>query len=324
MSYAELPPVFDPLAAVAEGAPLLHPESGDSADDAVSIGVRPLAGTNVCHRFRLVHGDGERGFEHADVIVEETFRTAGAQHAPMEPHAALAHWDGGRLELWTGTQTPFNLRSDLAGVFGIEPGAIRVHCPPMGGSFGAKTFVRIEAIAPALARKAGRPVRLVLSRAEEWQTLEPASGDDAMSAWGRAPTGRWTAAEYVCHADTGAYADCGPGVVQEDGVRRAQARTGSRTSRSTRSPSTRTTRRTAPSAATARCSRPGRASARSTCSRRGSGSTRSTSACATCSARASATAPVRRCTTSATRSASRPPRRRSAGATTCAARGLRC
>ena len=73
----ELPAVFDPLAAVAEGAPLLHPETGDSAGDEVSIGVRPLAGTNVCHRFRLLHGDVRAGFAEADVVVEETFSTAG-------------------------------------------------------------------------------------------------------------------------------------------------------------------------------------------------------------------------------------------------------
>ncbi len=61
VTYEELPAVFDPLAAVAVGAPLLHPSMGSSAGDAVSIGVRPLEGTNVCHRFRLLHGDAERG-----------------------------------------------------------------------------------------------------------------------------------------------------------------------------------------------------------------------------------------------------------------------
>jgi len=168
----ELPAVFDPLAAVAEGAPLLHPETGDSAEDEVSIGVRPLAGTNVCHRFRLLQGDVESGFAEADVVVEETFRTASAQHAPMEPHATLAAWTpDGRLELHTGTQTPFNLRDDLAGIFGVEPERIRVIAPPMGGSFGAKTFTRLEAVVACLARKAGRPVKAVLERGEEFVTL---------------------------------------------------------------------------------------------------------------------------------------------------------
>jgi CO/xanthine dehydrogenase Mo-binding subunit len=217
VSYTELPAVFDPLDAVAEGAPLLHPDSGSSAGDTVSIGVRPLAGTNVCHRFRLVHGDAERGFEDAEVIVEETFRTAGAQHAPMEPHATLASWsEDGRLELTTGTQTPFNLRDDLAGVFGLEPERIRVVAPPMGGSFGAKTFTRLEAIVASLARKAGRPVKAVLDRSEEFVTLgrHPAV---VRVRLGAARDGTLVAKRVDCWADTGAYADCGPGVASKMG-----------------------------------------------------------------------------------------------------------
>ena len=122
VSYEELPAVFDPLEAVAPGAPLVHREAGASARDAVSIDVRPIAGTNVCHRFRIRHGDVSEGFAEAEVVVEEVFRTAAAQHAPMEPHAALAEWEDGRLTIWSGTQTPFNTRADLAGLFGIARG----------------------------------------------------------------------------------------------------------------------------------------------------------------------------------------------------------
>ena len=217
VEYEELPAVFDALAAVAEGAPLLHPEAAGSAEDAVSIGVRPLAGTNVCHRFRLVHGDAEQGFAQAAVTVEETFHTAGAQHAAMEPHATLAAWTpDGRLELHTGTQTPFSLRDDLAGAFGIEPERIRVVAPPMGGSFGAKTFTRLEAVTAALARKAGRPVKAVLDRGEEFTTLNrhPAT---VRVRIGATADGTLVAKRVDCWADTGAYADCGPGVATKMG-----------------------------------------------------------------------------------------------------------
>ena len=213
----ELPAVFDPLAAVAEGAPLLHPDTGDSAGDEVSIGVRPLAGTNVCHRFRLLQGDVASGFAEADVVVEETFSTAAVQHAPMEPHATLAAWTpDGRLELRTGTQTPFNLRDDLAGVFGIGPERIRVVAPPMGGSFGAKTFTRLEAVVACLARKAKRPVKALLDRSEEFVTLNrhPAVVRVRIGATG---DGALVAKQLECWADTGAYADCGPGVATKMG-----------------------------------------------------------------------------------------------------------
>jgi CO/xanthine dehydrogenase Mo-binding subunit len=212
----ELPAVFDPLEAVAPGALLIHREAGTSAKDAVSIDVRPIAGTNVCHRFRIRHGDVAAGFAQADIVVEEVFRTAAAQHAPMEPHAALAEWEDGSLTIWSGTQTPFNSRADLAGLFGIAEERIRVIAPPMGGSFGAKTFVRLEALVAALARKAGRPVKAVLDRAEEFVTLNRHPAVVRVRIGAR-DDGTLVAKEVDCWADTGAYADCGPGVATKMG-----------------------------------------------------------------------------------------------------------
>jgi CO/xanthine dehydrogenase Mo-binding subunit len=216
VDYEELDSVFDPVAACDQDAPLVHDRHNVSENDAAYFGIRPQQGTNVCHRFRLRQGDVEAGFAEADVIVEETFRTAGAQHAHMEPHASVAQWQNGRLEVWTGTQTPFNLRSDLAGVRGIAEDRIRIVCPPMGGAFGAKTFVRLEAIVACLARKAGRPVRAILERNEEWLTLNRHPAEIRVRLGARAD-GTLLAKEVECWADTGAYADCGPGVAQKMG-----------------------------------------------------------------------------------------------------------
>jgi CO/xanthine dehydrogenase Mo-binding subunit len=214
--YEELPAVFDPVGAVSPGAPLLHPDGAQSAGEAVSIGVRPLAGTNACHRFRLVHGDVAAGFAQADVVVQQAFRTPSAAHAPMEPHAAVAEWHDGRLTVWTGTQTPFNLRADLSVAFGIEEERIRVIAIPMGGSFGAKTFVRHEGPLAALARKAGRPVKVVLDRTEEFVTLNRHPSVIRVRV-GAKRDGTLVAKELDCWVDTGAYADCGPGVATKLG-----------------------------------------------------------------------------------------------------------
>jgi CO/xanthine dehydrogenase Mo-binding subunit len=216
VEYEELPAVFDAVEAVAPGAPLLHPDAATSADEAVSIGVRPLPGTNVCHRFRLVSGDVAAGFAEADVVVEEAFRTPSAAHVPMEPHAALAEWEAGRLTVWAGTQTPFNTRADLAELFGLEAERVRVVAPPMGGSFGAKTFVRTEALVAALARKAQRPVKVVLDRAEEFLTLNRHPATIRVRV-GAKRDGALVAKEVDCWVDTGAYADCGPGVATKLG-----------------------------------------------------------------------------------------------------------
>jgi CO/xanthine dehydrogenase Mo-binding subunit len=216
VEYEELPGVFDAVQAVSAAAPLVHEHHPISQNDAAYFGMRPQQCTNICHRFRIRHGNTPEGFAQADVIVEETYKIAGAQHAPMEPHASLAFWEGERLEVWTGTQTPFNLRMDLAGIFGIAEDRIRIVCPPMGGSFGAKTFVRCEAIVACLARKAGRPVKIVLARNEEWLTLNrhPATVHIKLGARG---DGMLVSKQVECWVDTGAYADAGPGVAQKMG-----------------------------------------------------------------------------------------------------------
>jgi CO/xanthine dehydrogenase Mo-binding subunit len=215
VDYEELPAVTDVEEAARPGALLVHDAAEVSENDAAYFELRPQAGTNVCHRFRIRHGDDPETVA-CDAVVERTFRVAGAQHAAMEPHASLARWDGDRLEVWTGTQTPFNLRGELARIFGLPQESVRIVCPPMGGAFGAKTFVRLEAIVAALARKAGRPVRAVLTRAEEWQTLNRHPAVIRVRLGARAD-GTIVAARYHCLADTGAYADCGPGVAQKMG-----------------------------------------------------------------------------------------------------------
>src|ERR687892_835354 len=216
VEYEELPAVFDEVEAASEGAILVHETTNISKNDAAYFGIRPQQGTNICHLFRLRHGDVEAGFGEADAVVEETYHTAGATHVPMEPHAAVARWDGDRLEVVSGTQTPFNMRTDLAGLFGIDEEKVRIISPPMGGSFGAKTFVRTEAIAACLARKAKRPVKIVLERDEMWMTLNRHPATVRVKLGARSD-GTLVASETACWANTGAYADCGPGVAQKMG-----------------------------------------------------------------------------------------------------------
>ena len=176
--------------------------------------LRPDPGTNACHRFRLLHGRGEAAWRRPTSSWRAS-TCAGAQHAPMEPHACTAEWQDGRLTVWTGTQTPFNVRAELAGVFGLEPHDVRVVVPPMGGSFGAKTFCRLEPIVAALARKAGRPVRLVLDRDEVFVTLNRHPARFRVRLGARAD-GTFVAGGRLL-VDTGAYADTGPNVAAKGG-----------------------------------------------------------------------------------------------------------
>ena len=142
---------------------------------------------------------------------------AGAAHAPMEPHAAVAEWEDGRLTLWSGTQTPFNVRSDLAGCFGLPEDGDPGHRP---GRWAARSaprpscgWRRSSPLSPA--RPAG-PSRRCSTAARS------SSRSTATRPWcavriGARRDGTLTAKEVDCWADTGAYADCGPGVATKMG-----------------------------------------------------------------------------------------------------------
>jgi CO/xanthine dehydrogenase Mo-binding subunit len=235
VEYSESTPVYDELEALSGGTPLVHAKHHTSESDSAYFDMRPQDGTNVCHRFRIrtpgLQGRDEAAvvtdlddpddvladaFADADVVIDEVFHTPAAAHVPMEPHATNAQWVEGRLEVITGTQTPFNMRQDLAGIFGLAAEDVRVVAPPMGGAFGSKTFIRTEAISAVAARISGRPVRCVLDRDEVFNevTRHPAT---VRVRLGAKADGTFVAKRIWAYVNTGAYADCGPGVAQKMG-----------------------------------------------------------------------------------------------------------
>ncbi|GAB2776086.1 molybdopterin-dependent oxidoreductase [Terrabacter koreensis] len=235
VSYERAPAVFDEMAAIAPDALLVHRSHATSESDSAYFDMRPQDGTNVCHRFRIrtaaLQGRQEPNvitelddsdtaladaFAQADVIIDEVFHTPAAAHVPMEPHATNAQWVEGRLEVVTGTQTPFNMRQDLAHIFGLAADDVRIVVPPMGGAFGAKTFIRTEAITALAARVSGRPVRCVLDRDEVFNevTRHPST---VRIRLGAKADGTFVAKRIWAYVNTGAYADCGPGVAQKMG-----------------------------------------------------------------------------------------------------------
>jgi CO/xanthine dehydrogenase Mo-binding subunit len=161
--YAPLPSVFDPLAALQPGAPLVHEERG----------------TNAHHlRYRFVHGDVERAFAAAAVVVEDTYRLNFVTPACLGTMVAIADWQAsGSLTMWSTTQVPFLYQRDLGEALGIGGDRIRVLQPPVGGNFGRGLDIYpIDVIAAMLARAARRPVKIEFDRLEEFvacPTREP-------------------------------------------------------------------------------------------------------------------------------------------------------
>jgi xanthine dehydrogenase YagR molybdenum-binding subunit len=111
------------------------------------------------------YGDVPAGLAGADVQVSVTYTTPVQHNNPMEPHAAIAAWDDGRLTVWDSTQGPAADRDTIASVLGLPAHRVRVIAPHVGGGFGSKGTTRPHAILAALAaREAGRPVKVALSR----------------------------------------------------------------------------------------------------------------------------------------------------------------
>jgi nicotinate dehydrogenase subunit B len=122
-------------------------------------------------------GDPDEGFRLADAVLEATYYVPFVSNAPMEPRAAVAAWEDGRLTVWAGSQRPFGVRAELARYFGLDESRVRVIAPEIGGGFGTKSYYPTALEAARLARAAGQPVRVAYTRAEEmaWTTFRPAA-----------------------------------------------------------------------------------------------------------------------------------------------------
>jgi len=153
VSYAPTAAVIEPEEALAEDAPHLTPE-GNIA------GGRPEVEE---------HGDIAKGEAEADVVLERSYSTECQHHNPLEPHCCVALWEGDELTLWESTQGPLAVRDGLARVFGLRQSAVRVVCGYLGGGFGSKNGVKPhQVIACVLSQRTGRPVRLAMSRRDEF------------------------------------------------------------------------------------------------------------------------------------------------------------
>ena len=215
VDYEPLPPVITLEEALAPGAPLVHtgkPQAGIFADLST---LRPEPGTNICHQFHFARGDSAGALASADLVLDDTYRFPPVQHYAMEPHAAVAVWsetDG--LTIWASSQNPYSVRVELAKMFDVPLARIRVVVPHLGGGFGSKTYAKLEPLAAALARVAGRPVRLAASVAEAFQTVRRCAARVHVRV-GFRRDGALVAVECDADYDVGAYADIGPRVVQK-------------------------------------------------------------------------------------------------------------
>jgi len=202
VDYEVLPHVTDVDEAMKPGAPLLH--HGMKTEN---VEPAPKKASNVASRCEFGHGDPEVGFKQADVVVERRFKTEATHQGYIEPHACLASvGSDGQGELWVCTQGHYMVRNTCAALIGMDVSKLRVTASEIGGGFGGKTTVFIEPVALALSRKAGKPVKLVMSREEVFRASGPTSSSSIDVKIGVTRAGRITGALADIRMQGGAFA----------------------------------------------------------------------------------------------------------------------
>ena len=170
VTYEELPPVFDPLEAMQDAAPTLHPHMASYE----GLPQPPATVHNVFAHNVWSKGNLEAGFAAADRIVEHTFNAQLMHQGYMEPHACVVHIDdNGRVQVWANNKGPFMLRDQLAAVWDVPTAQIRVNPTSIGGDFGGKGSFMDVPLCYYLARHAGRPVKMVMDYIQELMAGNP-------------------------------------------------------------------------------------------------------------------------------------------------------
>jgi CO/xanthine dehydrogenase Mo-binding subunit len=212
VEYEPLEPVLDPRDALEEDAPLVHPDLG--AYEHMEGVFFPQPGTNIAHHQKVRKGDFDAAFASADVTLTAEFYNPPVQHVPMETHATIAQvLPGDRAEIWSSSQSPYTVRHLMSVCFGLPHANLRVHVPYVGGGFGGKAGLHLEPLAYVLSRAVGgRPVKIVATREEEFNTLPSRQGLHSTVEIGADKDGRIVALKATYVWDAGAYADYGVNV----------------------------------------------------------------------------------------------------------------
>ncbi|OHE63631.1 MAG: xanthine dehydrogenase [Treponema sp. GWB1_62_6] len=190
VEYEDLPPLLSPSENLRPGAPLVHSDTRD----------------NVVQRYSVRKGDVEAGFAAADIVVEDTYETSAVEHAYLEPESCLAECDGnGGVVVRTGSQGSFAYRDMIAASLALPPEKVRVVMVACGGGFGGKEEPTVQIQAALAALKTGRPVKMVLSRAESIRMSTKRHPMTVYMKHGASRDGRILAMRSDVVADAGAY-----------------------------------------------------------------------------------------------------------------------
>ncbi len=201
VEYELLPVVLGIDEAIADGAPLANEQNYQKF-------VGPSDPSNIATHTPLERGDADGAMAAADIVIEREFDCAHVHQGYIEPHACVVDTGAdGKANVWASSQGHFMVRAITAAVLGWETSRIKVTPAEIGGGFGGKTTVYLEPVAARLSEKAGRPVKLVMSREEVLRSSGPAPGAKLRIKIGATSDGELTAIDGWMAYQIGAYGD---------------------------------------------------------------------------------------------------------------------
>jgi CO/xanthine dehydrogenase Mo-binding subunit len=195
VDYEVLPWAIEIDDAIKPGAPILHEFNKFEG--------KP---SNICGKLEVKKGDIAEGFKKAEVVIERTFTTRPVHQGYIEPHACLISVAAdGKTTIWSSSQGQFMVRAMTAYLTGIPQSDIRAIPAEIGGGFGGKTIVYLEPLATLLAKKSGRPVKMVMTREEVMRATGPTSGAKMTVKIGATKDGKIVAAHGIFYLQAGAF-----------------------------------------------------------------------------------------------------------------------
>ncbi len=213
--YEELPAVYDEVEAMTSKA-IVHDALKPAGTFPDLKHLKDRTSTNVALDFHLRRGNAAEAMKNADRVFEHRFRTQQVMHTPLEPLVSVAESTESSLTIHTASQSPSFVRIEIARLLGWPENRVRVRVPFLGGGFGAKLYIKLEALVSVLSLMTRKPVKISLTMEEQFFTItKHASSFRIKSGVGK--DGRIVARECEVWWNGGAYADIGPRVTQKSG-----------------------------------------------------------------------------------------------------------
>src|SRR5256885_8415818 len=213
--YQELPAVYDEVEAMTSKA-IVHDALKPAGTFPDLKHLKGVKNTNVALDFRLRHGDAAKAMATAERVFEHRFRTQQVMHTPLEPIVSVAESTEDHLTIHTASQSPSFVRIEIARLLGWPENRVRVRVPFVGGGFGAKLYIKLEALVAVLSQLARPPGYISLCMAGQVFTITKQASTFHNKS-GVTRDGRVVARECEVWWNGGAYADIGPRVTQKSG-----------------------------------------------------------------------------------------------------------